>query len=59
MIRSLGIATVRDRFYRGPCLTVDELEPYLAPIRAKKADALALIDVPCSGTVPISAQYIG
>jgi hypothetical protein len=42
--RGLGIATVRDRYYRGPCLAVDALEPYLAPFRAKQAETLALVD---------------
>jgi len=42
--RGLGIATVRDRYYRGPCLAVDALEPHLAPFRAKQAETLALVD---------------
>jgi hypothetical protein len=37
------IATVRDRLYRGPCLTAQQLEPYLARFRAKKAEVLALV----------------
>jgi hypothetical protein len=38
----LGLASVRDRMYRGPCKTVAELEPALEPFRARKADILAL-----------------
>jgi hypothetical protein len=40
----LGLQTVRDRRYRGPCLPVAELEPTLAEFRAKKAEILGLYD---------------
>ena len=40
----LDIKSVRDRLYRGPCLTVSELDPLRARIAAKKDEALALID---------------
>lgn len=42
--RRLHITSVRDRLYRGPCRTVEELEPFLAMFRAKKGDVLALVD---------------
>ncbi len=42
--RGLGIATVRDRFYRGPCLSVEQLEPWLARFRSKQDDVMALVD---------------
>jgi hypothetical protein len=42
--RGLGIATVRDRYYRGPCLTVEQLEPWLARFRAKQGEVMALVD---------------
>jgi hypothetical protein len=40
--RKLGIQSVRDRLYRGPCKTAAELEPWLARFRAKKEDILGL-----------------
>jgi hypothetical protein len=42
--RRFMIKSVRDRLYRGPCLTASELEPLRARIAAKKGEALALID---------------
>ena len=42
--RELGIKTVRDRIYRGPCRTAEELEPVLELFRSKKAQILALYD---------------
>lgn len=43
----LGIASVRDRLYRGPCQTMAELEPVLSEIRGRQAAVLAL-----PGTLP-------
>jgi hypothetical protein len=43
--RALGITSVRQRLYRGPCLTVPELEPFLAAIRPRKDEVLGLLDV--------------
>jgi hypothetical protein len=40
--KTLGLASVRDRMYRGPCKTEAELEPALAQLRARKDDILAL-----------------
>jgi hypothetical protein len=40
----LGIRSVVDRLYRGPCRSVDELEAAAAPFRDKRADLLALVD---------------
>jgi hypothetical protein len=40
----LGIASIRDRLYRGPCRTMEEFEPLLAVFRAKESEALALFD---------------
>ena len=42
--RELGIATVRDRYYRGPCLSVEQLEPWLAKFRSKQGEVMALVD---------------
>ncbi len=36
------IRTVRERLYRGPCLTAEQFEPYLEKFRAKKPEVLAL-----------------
>jgi len=38
----LGITSVRDRLYRGPCRTMAELEPVLADIRGRQTAVLAL-----------------
>jgi len=43
--KRLGITSVRQRLYRGPCLTVQELEPFLATIRPKKSEVLGLLDL--------------
>jgi hypothetical protein len=40
----LGIGTVRDRLYRGPCRSEAEFERILERFRAKKAEVLALYD---------------
>src|SRR4030095_10841978 len=42
--KRLGITSVRDRLYRGPCRTEAELEPMLEKFRAKKSEAMALYD---------------
>jgi hypothetical protein len=42
--KKLGIESVRERLYRGPCRTSAELEPVLATMRARKADILAVYD---------------
>ena len=42
--RKLHIETVRDRLYRGPCRTGEDLRPFLAAFRAKKADVMATVD---------------
>jgi len=42
--RRLNLSSVRERLFRGPCRTAEELEPFLATFRAKKNDVLALID---------------
>jgi hypothetical protein len=41
---NLGIKSVLDRVYRGPCLTQDQLEPVLANFRSKKSDVLAAVN---------------
>jgi len=41
---NLGIASVRDRLYRGPCRTLAELEPVLSAFRGRQAAVLALPD---------------
>lgn len=40
----LGLVTVRDRLYRGPCHTAAEFEPYFVKMRAIKAGVMAIID---------------
>jgi len=40
----LKLISVKDRLYRGPCLSLAELEPHLAVFRTTQADVLALID---------------
>ena len=40
----LGLVSVRDRLYRGPCRTPAELEPFFAQIRAIRTDVMALYD---------------
>jgi hypothetical protein len=40
----IGIRSVLDRLYRGPCRTVDEFETAAASLRAKRADMMALVD---------------
>jgi hypothetical protein len=40
----LGISTVRDRIYRGPCRSQDEFEAVLERFRTKKGEILALYD---------------
>ena len=42
--KRLGIASVRDRLYRGPCRTMEALDPLLAVFRARQPDVLALVD---------------
>jgi hypothetical protein len=42
--RKLGLRSVVDRLYRGPCRTTDEFDAAAAPFRTKRADMLALVD---------------
>lgn len=59
--KRLGISSVRDRLYRGPCRTAKEFEPYLTTLRAKGPDMLALVDaVPdlTSGTRQDARKYL-
>ena len=42
--RRLGLRSVVDRMYRGPCRTTEEFDKAAAPFRAKRADMLALVD---------------
>jgi hypothetical protein len=42
--RNLGIATVRDRIYRGPCGSEAEFDLVVDRFRAKKAEVMALYD---------------
>jgi len=42
--RLLRLKTVQERAYRGPCRTLEELQPFLAAFRAKKADVMAVVD---------------
>ena len=40
----LGLVTVRDRLYRGPCHTAEEFEPFFEKTRALKPKIMALYD---------------
>jgi Fe-S-cluster formation regulator IscX/YfhJ len=40
--KELGLASVRDRLYRGPCKTDAEVEQALEPFRKRQAELLAL-----------------
>ena len=42
--RLLRLKTVRERAYRGPCRTLEEIQPFVATFRAKKADVMAEVD---------------
>lgn len=42
--RRLGLRTVIDRMYRGPCRTTDEFDAAATAFRAKRTDMLALVD---------------
>lgn len=42
--RALGIRSVRDRLYRGPCRAPSEIEPVLEQFRAHKQEIFALYD---------------
>jgi hypothetical protein len=42
--RRLGLKSVLDRLYRGPCRTTEELDAAAAPFRAKRAETMALLD---------------
>ena len=43
-LRRLGITTVRDRIYRGPCRTAPELETFFGKFRAIKSELPKLYD---------------
>jgi len=40
----LGIRSVVDRLYRGPCRTVDDMDAAAAPFREKRAEVLGLVE---------------
>ena len=42
--RRFGIRSVLDRLYRGPCLTVDEVETAASAFRSKKSQLMALVE---------------
>jgi hypothetical protein len=42
--KRLNLSSVRERLYRGPCKTMQELTPFLERFTAKKDEVLALID---------------
>jgi len=42
--KRLNLPSVRDRLYRGPCKTVQELTPFLEKVTARKDEVLALIE---------------
>ncbi len=42
--KALNLPTVRERLYRGPCLTEDNLTPYITRLRAMREAVLAVYD---------------
>jgi len=42
--KRLNLSSVRERMYRGPCKTAQELAPFLEAFNAKKDEVLALVD---------------
>jgi hypothetical protein len=42
--RNLGLRSVVDRLYRGPCRTTEEIDAAAAPFRAKRAELLAVVE---------------
>jgi hypothetical protein len=40
----LGLSSVRERLYRGPCRTPEQLEPYFARFRAARAEMLRVYE---------------
>ncbi len=50
--KDLGITSVRDRLYRGPCRTAGEFAPFFDRMRAIRADVQAIYD-----TLPFSKGY--
>lgn len=42
--RLLNLKTVLERSYRGPCRTLEELQPFVAAFREKKADVMSTVD---------------
>jgi hypothetical protein len=50
--KDLGIQSVRDRLFRGPCRTAAEWAPYVQKLQAAKPEFLAIYDA-----VPLSTSY--
>jgi hypothetical protein len=42
--RRLGLRTVLDRMYRGPCRSTEEFDAAVAPFRARNTDMVALVE---------------
>jgi hypothetical protein len=42
--RRLGLRSVLDRLYRGPCRTTEEFDAAVAPFRARRAEMIALLE---------------
>ena len=42
--RKLGLRSVVDRLYRGPCRTTEQFDAAAAPFRAKRGELLAVVD---------------
>jgi len=42
--KRLGLVSVRERMYRGPCKTMAEYAPVIAMFNAKKDEVMALVD---------------
>jgi hypothetical protein len=42
--KRLNLSSVRERLYRGPCRTMQEIAPFIEKVTAKKDEALALIE---------------
>jgi hypothetical protein len=53
--KSLPIKSVDERLYRGPCRTLEQVEPILANFTSKKASVMGLLDT-IPGIVGTSRQ---
>ena len=52
--KQFGLTSVRDRLYRGPCRTAEELEPFFERLRGVRTEALAVWD----GVTGLDPNYV-